>query len=604
LIGGQDYERVVFLQILVLAFLPVLIYLLTKTIHNRVSAVIVAVLIMLREANSIAIAGVITASHAKLLMADLPAALVVVAYAYSASLWLKQIEARKLYALVSGGILGIGMLVRLETFVLSLPLAAISGFILLPKKRYSTWIKNMILFALGVSLVISPWIWRNWKLTGRIFIDSPVFRYALIYQRFRPVPTPEPESGLQAEQQPQEQAATQEPQATIPATQLAPTATSITQPSGSGARTVTEYAKEDAPDFIMKQPGQVVRFIFAHYLNSQLQIILPLPTTFRTLDSLTTFIGHRSVETLWSECCSLENYVRRMPYWHKWNGGFPSQAIVPLIVNLLFFAAGIHESWKRQKLAGLMPLSLAITYIVFNALFRNSGGRYILPVDWTGIFYFSIGLAQLSIIFITYITGLKIEDDFGQAPLQITPQDENITRSTKFYVIALAFFMIGCAAPVMERSFPRLYTVERQEQMLTELGRSELISAAQRLELQTWLSQGAYTVAGRALYPRYFPPNVGDPIRRGADALSPQPYPRLSFYLAGPYSRNLSIPITEDPSEFANARDVIVIGCWRSNRLQPLAIGVFDPAGRLENIIMRLALPDAPLPCPLLVLTD
>jgi len=70
LFGGQDYETVVFLQVLVLALLPPFIYLLTKSIHNRVSGVIAAVLILLRETNSISIGGNITVSHAKQLMAD------------------------------------------------------------------------------------------------------------------------------------------------------------------------------------------------------------------------------------------------------------------------------------------------------------------------------------------------------------------------------------------------------------------------------------------------------------------------------------------------------------------------------------------------------
>ncbi|MBN1145825.1 MAG: hypothetical protein JXA78_01115 [Anaerolineales bacterium] len=596
LIGGQDYERVVFLQIMALAFFPVLIYLLTKTIHNRVSAVIAAILVMLREANSIAVAGVITASHAKLLMADLPTALAVVGLAYFASLWLKNIETRKLYALVTGGILGIGMLIRLETLVLSLPLAAISGLILLPKKVYSAWVKNMLLFALGVILVISPWVWRNYDVTGQIFIDSPVFRFGLIYQRFRPIPTQEPDVSLLPEQQPQGSPATQAPQSTVTATPPAPTATPIVKPTSSTTRPAVKYAKEKAPAFILKQPGLVAHFIVAHYLNSQLQIVLSLPTTFRALDSLVSYIGHRSTDILWSECCSLQNYVRRMPFWHKWDGGFPSQAIVPLMVNLLLFAAGIHESWKRQKLTGLAPLSLATTYMLFNALFRNSGGRYVLPIDWSGIFYYSIGLAQLSIIFVDYISNHKIVESFGEAPSQAPPQDENLLRSVKFYVIALALLALGCAAPVMERSFPRIYTPERQEQMLTDLVQSELISEPQRLELQTWLSHGAYALAGRALYPRYFAPNVGDPVRRGDDALSAQPYPRLSFYLAGRYSENLAMPVAA-PLEFPNARDVIVIGCWTTDEFEPLAVGMFDPAGRLETIVMRLFLPDANLPC-------
>jgi hypothetical protein len=554
---------------------------------------------MLREANSIAIAGVITASHAKLLMADLLTALAIVGFAYFASLWLKQIQARKLYALVVGGILGIGMLIRLETFVLSLPLVAVSGLILFPKKYYSAWVKNMALFALGVILVISPWIWRNWKLTGQIFIDSPVFRFGLIYQRFRPIPTLEPEVSQQPEKHPQERPATQDPQATVSATPPTPTTTPTIKPSEKGPTTFVEYAKEEAPAFVMKHPGQVARFIASHYLNSQIQIILLLPTTFRPFDSLISFIGHRSTDILWSECCSLLNYVRRMPYWHKWNGNLPRQAIIPLIINLLFFATGIHESWKRHKLTGLMPLSLATTYMLFNAFFRNSGGRYLLPVDWTGIFYYSIGIAHLSIIFLDYITDRKIVASLEETPLYISPQNENLLRSRKFYAIALGFLVLGCAAPVMEKSLPRLYTTERRDQMLTNLVQSDLIPEAQRLEIQTWLSQDAIALAGRALYPRYFAPNTSDPVHKNDDSRLSQSHSRLNFFLAGSQSQNVIVPVTETPAAFPNASDVIVIGCWISNRYEPLVIGIFNPEGRLESVARHPSLPDTGLSCSL-----
>ena len=66
-LGGQDYTTVVSIQIILLALLPGMVYYLTTMIHNRISGVIAGVIILLREANSIAIADTITASHAKLL---------------------------------------------------------------------------------------------------------------------------------------------------------------------------------------------------------------------------------------------------------------------------------------------------------------------------------------------------------------------------------------------------------------------------------------------------------------------------------------------------------------------------------------------------------
>jgi hypothetical protein len=604
LLVGQNYEKVVFGQILVLALLPALIYLATKAIHNRISGTIAAVLILLREANSISLSTTITTSHTKLLMVDLPTALLVVGFTYFVILWLKQIEERALFALVAGGVLGLAMLVRLETFVLALPTVVVAALILFPKKRRLLWTKNMLLFLTGVLLVISPWIWRNWKMTGEVFIDSPVFRFALIYQRFHPLSTQPPESVDQPKEEPSESTPQTPSQATptagLPTLTVKPTQKS---PSNVGGK-VTNYAKNAAPELILQNSNQVARFIIAHDLNSEIQTILYLPTTFRILDSFMGFIGHRSTKMLFYDCCSTLGYVRRLPYWRNWSGYFPRQAIIPLAVNIVIFAAGIHVSWKKEKLVGLTPLLLASTYLLFNAVFRNSGGRYILPVDWSGAFYFSIGLAQASIFFIDYITDTNLANRLSewQDSSQSPPREEALLHSAKFYAITMGFLLLGISIPALEKSLPELYPAERRQEMLDASVNSESISKAQSLELQTFLSQGGMALAGRALYPRYFLSNEGDPSRGRNDPLSTQPYHRLTFFLAGPYSDFVSMPLKETPAHFPNASDVIVIGCPAEKAFDSLAIARFAPSGNLEAIALRDPWPitlTCPLPSPL-----
>ena len=581
LIAGQNYEKVVFGQILVLALLPPLIYLLIGAIHNRISAIIGAVLILLREANSISLSNVITDSNAKLLMVDLPTALLVVGFTYCVILWFKEIENRSIFALIPGGILGLAMLVRLETFILALPVITVAGLILFPKKRPVLWTKNVLLFGMGILLVISPWIWRNWKLTGEVFIDSPIFRFALIYQRFRTLPTPPPEDLGGVVQEPDENTPPLQSIVTPMVSQPTPTSAPSVTPKQNVVEIITDYAKDDAPEFIKQHSNQVVNFIIAHDINSELQTILYLPTTFRALDSLIGFIGHRSFDALWYECCSAQGYVRRMPYWHKWNGQLPRQAIIPLTINILLFAAGIHISWKKEKFVGITPLLLASSYLLFNAIFRNSGGRYILPVDWTGVLYFSIGLSQISIIFIDFMTDTKISNlvsnwgDMKGSKLQ----SENKLRLNKLYLIAIGFFLIGCSIPALEKSLPELYSTERRQMMLNALEQSELLSQTQSSELHSFLSQGGVSVVGRALYPRYFLSNTGDLTRGRKDPLNVQPFQRLTFFLAGPHSNSISMPLKEKPTKFPNAIDVIVVSCPNGGTLDPLAIATFNPAG-------------------------
>jgi hypothetical protein len=126
--------------------LPVMVYLLTKSIHQRFSGIIAALLLLLREANAIAMAGVITTSHAKLLMVDLPATLCLVSFIFAMVIWLKGVGSQPAWVLVAGGILGICILIRIEFSTMIL--ASLLVMAIFFWKRPKDLIKNLILFSL------------------------------------------------------------------------------------------------------------------------------------------------------------------------------------------------------------------------------------------------------------------------------------------------------------------------------------------------------------------------------------------------------------------------------------------------------------------------
>jgi len=599
LIGGQNSNLLVSMQILVLALFPVLVFNVTKSLHNRISGVIAGIMIVLREANSIAGAGMITTSHAKLIMVDLPSALLNTFFILLVIKWLKEIEYKKLYALISGGALGLSMMIRLESFVFFFPLAIIMMVILFPKRLYSLWIKNVILFLLGITLILSPWIWRNWKATGMIYIDSPYFRYSLIAQRFRALVTSTPESRNIATESPLptiqegEPEWTPSPQMVSPITSAEPTAL----PSSEEENVQTTI--KQAVSFIKENPKQLVGFFLAHSLNSQIQTFLIMPSTFRGLDSMAGFLGHHSFQKLWIECCSLENYIRRMPYWHNWDGSFPKQSVIPLVANMSILATGVYISWRKHKYIGITPLIFGATYLLFNALFRNSGGRYILPVDWTIMVYFSIGLAHLSVRIIDYFSKSNVlENLLGFQEKPASPRKpEYLLSSPKFYVTIIILFLFACAIPLVEISFPQIFTETRKQEMFEALYQSDLLSEAKQRELQTFLSNGGLVYAGRALYPQYYRANSGGIGDKG-DSQSQKPYARLIFYLIGKYNSTLTIPIDEKPKFFPNSSDVLVFTCPEE---EVLAISLFNSSGVPRAIWYNSSYPtylECPIPLP------
>lgn len=579
-IGGQDYSKVISLQILVLALLPVLAYLVALTLHNRISGLLVALIILMREASSIAISGNITASHVKLLMVDVFVALMITLFVLAVLHWLKNLPHVKSGPLITGGVLGASVLIRNETVILVIPLALILWWSTVKEKRGRLWTKQMLLFTWGLLLVISPWVWRNYSLTGKIFIDSPIMRFDLIAQRYQDVQDKQP--------QPQENS----PTPTAPNIQSEETPSPPEPNIASGEETTAEQyvqsVAEQTLEFIIGKPGEVSKFIISHYTNSQLQTILVFPSSLRPIDSLIGFSGHRSLEIFFDECCSMQNYTRRLPFWHKWDGKIPSQSVILIILNLILLSWGVQIAWQTHRITGIAPISFAFTYIILNALFRNSGGRYILPVDWIPMIYYCIGLADISIRLLYKILGIDLPVRlFNRDPLNSAGKGKPFNlQSPAFFSLSIGLFLLGSLIPLTEKAFSQRYTSSLQENMITTLFESDLLQPNEKATLDEFVAQGGTIVTGRALYPRYFREFIGEPGSN--NPFGPRDYPRIGFYLAGPQHSTVVLPSQTKPEYFPNASDVVVFRCSIE---EVLAVAVFNQEQAAQAIYMRSPLP-------------
>jgi len=597
-LGGQDYVSVVFVQVIILAALPTLFYLLVTVLHNRVTGAMAAVLIMLREANSIAISGSVTTSHAKMLMADLPATCTIVLFTLLTVVWLKKYRQSTIYPLVAGGVLALSVLIRFEAIMFIFVVFFISIFVIHLKQNFHKWLLQMGLFVVGLVLVLSPWVWRNYQITGTIFIDSPTFRFDVIKARYKtfvqPAEPPAAETERPVQEMPTEPAPQQQPES-VSLFNKAVDLVFYLMPED----TFISSAMLQAIEFISANPSKVVGFITTHYLNSQIQPVIYFPTTTRIFDSLIGFAGHRSPAVFWEECCSVQNYIRRMPYWRKWLGVFPQQAFIPILINIIFIALGISTAWKRNKLVGLMPLIMSMFYFAVNALFRNSGGRYILPVDWVGILYFSIGLSFVSVHCYRNFSGRQIPDRAEY--LEMNPSDPsahangNLLVAPGFYGALVGLFLIGAILPVTEKAVQPRYTQNYNSSLIDEFFNSDILNDEQLETINQFINQGGEVTVGRAMYPRFFPAYQGEEAHE--ETFDPRTYPYLGFFVVGPVSKFGVLPVEDFQGNFPNASDVLVVGC-PGEEGSVFAVGVFDDSGSLQTIVVRSPMPPD-LTCPL-----
>ncbi len=558
LIKGQDFEGVVALQSMLLAVFPALVYLMTKNMHTRLAGIIAGVLVLLREGNAMALTQVITASHSKMVMSDVPTAVGVVLFAWVAFRWLTadrtpvpgttvsgMAASKRLgLILIAGGILAAWMHIRIETGVF---IPVVFGLALLQRPRLKTrYLTSLFAFLGCMMLVLSPWIVRNWKMTGLVFLETPDNRLSFLTGRLQ-----------QTTEDDLPQAPPEEPESTPRPKTRPPTATAQTD-----------------------QPG-LVQVLFQHAMHSLSQAILLFPNTYRIFDSTIGYLGHKDPATFWAQCCSGHDYVKRLPYWEwgKWSGEIPPQAVIPNLINLLILTIGFRQTWRKHRWNSLLPVGLALAYYGANGLARTSGGRYLLPVDWVWIAYYSIGMAHL-LAGGYRMFGANPQSFLLEAAVETPPSSATPARPWQIYTaISLSFFLLGVSLPAAETIFPPRYTEATLNTWFAEFIEADTQQILAP-HLQEFFAQGGAVLQGQGSYLRYYGADQGEPGSQ-YPAVYPRPFPRLNLFLVGPTGLGVSLPLGGRPDIRAeNAADVLVLGCVQPDTKASYfdALAIFYPS--------------------------
>jgi hypothetical protein len=294
-------------------------------------------------------------------------------------------------------------------------------------------------------------------------------------------------------------------------------------------------------EFIIQHPAEVFRFISAHYFHNVIYSYIYLPQSFR-------------IE-------SLKDYIANEPFWNTWSGEFSAQGLILLFLNTLVLALGMGTAWKNHGMVAAIPLFMGMGYNLSVSVGRISGWRFILPVDWITLIYFSLGLIQLS-RFLGFLLTRKIQDD-------ASPGNDPIPGAKKTFIgvpvlgSVFVFLLIGLAVPYGNKLFAGRYPAKPVQHLV-----DEFLSANQNSSspfpgeaLTDFLQEDhARILYGQAIYPYFLKENSG-PINYYWPAYKPRPYNRVVFYLVGPESLNVVLPVSSSDFMFPDGADVIVLGC-------------------------------------------
>ena len=557
-IAGQDYGRVIQLQVAIFACIPILIYLLVKGMSTRTAGWIAALLVIFRERNSISLSNVIQVTHSRLLMSDVLSMGLMTLLMTLALAWLRRPHDRRTFPLIMGGILGVFALTRLNSILLFPFLALALALILVPARQYRRLLEGTVLIAIGLSIPFGVWMWRNYQWTGRLTIQEPVAHYTEFIAKLYSM----------------------DPQTAPP---LLP---------GEDYDAYYHRIQGQPLSFLREHPGEVARFVSAHTMHNVIYSLVYLPES---------LVNERTT-----------SYVRRLPFWGSWGGSFTAEMRGMLVFNLLILSLGSGLLWKKSRTLVFVPLIVAGGYILSVSLGRVSGWRFILPVDWITLAFYATGLVQVSHILYAVFTGKFVP--VHPVTFLYAGDGRLMPRNwIGFGVTGLVLLGLGLGLTKGHTLFPKRYAAESPQEILTLY--SERLPG-ERLPLDPALLRDflagdeALALHGRALYPSYLASDEGE-LNWWYLAFAPRLYDRLAFQVIGPDKLGVIgpdevgvvLPMDNAPDSFPDGADVIVFGCLVDNEYDEKLPGYIDALLVVVNtspprVYLRDPLPELACPFP------
>lgn len=401
-IAGPFIDTYLLVQIAVIALLPALLFLAGWKKYSGAFGIFLATLTAIQGAYAIALYREVGSVHVKLENPEVLTALVLVLLAYSLFKWLSD-PASRLWSLVSGGILAISVLLRVNPFFIA-PFVVLA-ILLNRQHRFKAVLPGLLLFLLAFLLVFSPWFISATDSQGRnhYFIKiEQVLESRFSFSSNPDLAVPAPDS------------------LSLP---------DISEPSdynpGTTEGNVLTYALE--PQF---KGG--VSAIFIHFLNNVYTGLAQLPTTLMLHP-----IREQVQDDIWARGSGTP----------IWMAELRAENLIALSVNLALVLIGIFQAWRKFGLPGLTGVLIQAGYYTGNAISQTSGGRYLVPVFWILIIYYAIGIFTLTTLSIALLSKNNIG---SPSPADAEVHEGSLLLQPRRWIIPVllgGFLLIGFVLP-------------------------------------------------------------------------------------------------------------------------------------------------------------
>jgi hypothetical protein len=460
--AGSSYTIMTWLQILVLAFIPVGLYFLGEKFHSPIFGIFLSVILIIRQRNAIVLSYKVSSINPKLFMTEEMTLLGVILFAYLVFIWMRD---RKIWqAILCGGCIGAASLLRLNPIFLFPAIAC-----LIVPAFWSKGKKHLLIhlstYTLAFLILFIPWIFSTVDSQGTPWLFIKL--YNVIKQRYGSF-----DSSIQGTMG------------------SGLSVMGLTAVNGDGyafpiipSQNLQGWAVDDSARVTPSQSigsaflngssesdGIANRFL-DHLFHNFSTSILSLPDSLRYAD-----LNHLSQRIYWVD-------------GGGWQGNLPVTQTGMIFLNLILVAIGLGYSWVHHRWAGMIPMTIFIAYSLSLSAAMNSGGRYLTPMDWAIYFYYGLAFVVMIKFVINVLTG----KNKSQPAELVSAARRPISERRKLVLSLVGIVCLASLIPVAKWVMP----------VVTASARNRAAVEAAREEISVQDKTIAMVVYGEILYPYY-----------------------------------------------------------------------------------------------------
>lgn len=538
LITGNQMNESLMLQSVIYAILPAILFLFASCLAGIRCGILAALLMTLQEWNALHTTHILTI-HSRLQMSEFTSQIILATLCFFVFQWFQKGKKQYRYAAAAGGMAAFGIYTRYNMLgvVLAIFLLALIAYWKSKKQFFS----STAVFLLSMVFIASPWLYRSYRITNSFLPEiTGSFQAVVVDQRLKPL--------LENPRiDPKQETTTENRFVVLPVKEEKTILLETSTPS-----TVEESVEIEPVKKLSLQIHPLIDTLGNHFFHnlSAIFYILPIQITFDNLEHLYT-----NTDSVWAD---------------GWDGSHTWKQVLFIFLNFLLFSYGLSFLWKRFSFSGISVALLVLSYAASLGLARTSGGRYLVPMNWSIILLYAVSLNAIVQTFKDRITGSVQYKPEEKGPLR----SESLSNRYEPIAVAsviLTFFLFFFAMAQVEKWIP---------DTTNPLSAMQIVDSFQdKVEIETdWENvrkqisdKKMFALQGKALYPRFYYFNTGE---HGTDkAYQYKNYSRIIFKLIGKNQNvDLVMPTNAIPEVFPQNSDVLVLFCKENHFFDVLAI--------------------------------